>query len=308
MAAAFLAGCAHQPVDSPSPSLTEPDKFASLPETSELTRVPFFPQETDQCGPAALAMVLTYEGMPELPSQLTPQVYTPALKGSLELDLIGAIRKAGMIPYRPPGHLYALLQEVASGHPVVLLQDVGDWSTQWHYAVLVGYHLRHQELILRSGSHQHLVISFDAFERSWKTGGHWALLAIPPEVIPVSTDEENYLPQLAETEQVRPDIARTAYLAALNPWPHSLAAQMGLGNLAFANHDYNNAALWFERAAADHPESGDAYNNLAETLIKLQQWEPARVAINKALGLGGEHEPIYQSTWKEWKNEHPGEK
>lgn len=300
LAAAFLSGCAHQPVDTGPPALD----VRSLPASVHLTDVPFYPQETDQCGPAALAMLLTYEGAPESPLQLTSQVYTPALKGSLELDLVGAVRKAGRIPYHPPGELRALLQEVASGHPVILLQDVGEWATQWHYAVLVGYNLDRQELVLRSGNHRHMLLSFHDLERTWRPGNHWALLAIRPEDIPVSAKENDYLSQVAETEQVRPRMARTAYLAALNRWPNSLLALMGLGNLAFSERDYRAAAFWFERATDAHPESGDAYNNLAESLMQLHQWEPARQAIEKALTLGGEHDTIYQSTWKEWQNGH----
>ena len=51
----------------------------ALPEdpARELTQVPFFPQTIHQCGPAALATVLGWSGVPATPEELAPQVYIP---------------------------------------------------------------------------------------------------------------------------------------------------------------------------------------------------------------------------------------
>ncbi|HJU50574.1 MAG TPA: hypothetical protein VJ575_07595, partial [Pseudogulbenkiania sp.] len=49
-----------------------------LPRQVELTDTPFFPQEQYQCGPAALATVLTASGKTVAPEELTSQVYVPA--------------------------------------------------------------------------------------------------------------------------------------------------------------------------------------------------------------------------------------
>jgi hypothetical protein len=43
----------------------------------ELTDVPFHPQVTDQCGPAALATVLNNSDIPVSPEELRSRVYIP---------------------------------------------------------------------------------------------------------------------------------------------------------------------------------------------------------------------------------------
>ena len=58
-----------------------------FPQPVELTTVPFFPQEEYQCGPAALATVLTWTGVNVTPAELAPQVYLPERQGSLQLEI-----------------------------------------------------------------------------------------------------------------------------------------------------------------------------------------------------------------------------
>lgn len=67
----FVSGCATPQTDR---LMATAEAF---PEPVELTNVPFFPQEDYQCGPAALATVLTWSGVNVTPEQLTPQVYIP---------------------------------------------------------------------------------------------------------------------------------------------------------------------------------------------------------------------------------------
>src|SRR3546814_20544969 len=48
-----------------------------LPRRATVETVPFFPQQAYYCGPAALAMTLTWSGPPATPETLPPQVYHP---------------------------------------------------------------------------------------------------------------------------------------------------------------------------------------------------------------------------------------
>jgi hypothetical protein len=68
-------------------------------ESVELTDVPFHPQVTDQCGPAALASILNSSAIPASPEELRSRVYIPEREGSLQLELLGATRHYGRIPY-----------------------------------------------------------------------------------------------------------------------------------------------------------------------------------------------------------------
>jgi len=92
---------------------------------SELSAVPFFPQTEYQCGPAALATVLVHSGVTTRPETLTPQIYLPGRKGSLQLELLAAARRAGRIPFTLTGGPDALLAELAAGNPVLVLQNLG---------------------------------------------------------------------------------------------------------------------------------------------------------------------------------------
>ena len=58
----------------------------------ELEATPFFPQVTHQCGPAALATVLGASGVETTPDALVPAVYVPGLHGSLQVELLAALR------------------------------------------------------------------------------------------------------------------------------------------------------------------------------------------------------------------------
>jgi len=74
-----------------------------------------------------------------------------------------------------------LFTEIAAGHPVIVLQNLAfDWYPVWHYAVAVGYDLDAQEITLRSGRERRLQLPLGTFEDTWRRGGHWAMLALPP--------------------------------------------------------------------------------------------------------------------------------
>ncbi len=269
---------------------------ADVPASARLTGVPFFPQQEYQCGPAALATTLSYAGVDINPQALLSQVYTPALQGSLQLDLIGATRRNGRMPYRIAPTEQALLQEVSAGNPVLVLQDVGRLGVAWHYAVVVGYDRQADALLLHSGPERHLSMSLQDFDRSWARGGRWGLVTLPPERIPASAEERDYLTQVAAVEPVRPALAQAAYRASLRHWPGSLGALMGLGNLAYGEGQLEEAAGYFRDAVQAHPDAGDAFNNLAQTESRLGRTAEAHAAIARALALGGPHAALYRKT------------
>ncbi len=298
----WLAGCSALPLSAPN-SPQSPDQTSaadhwpeSLPSAVSLSQVPFFAQQDHQCGPAALASVLRYSGLKIGPEALVSQVYTPGLQGSLQLDLVGAARRAGRIPYRIAPNAAALGQELAAGHPVLVLQDVGRLTPVWHFAVVVGYDREHQEVWLHSGDQPQLRLSMEQFDRSWAAGQRWGLVTLSPEQIPASASATDYLQQVAAMESIRPALAETAYRSSLKRWPDALTAWMGLGNLAYGQHHYRTAAGYFEHAVQAHPDAGDAFNNLAQSRLMLGQMQPAREAIAQALALGGSHLATYRRT------------
>lgn len=290
--AALLAGCAAAPV---SELIARPP--AGLPARAEIEAVPFHAQEDYQCGPAALAMVLQSAGRQVTPEALVAQVYLPARKGALQAEMLATTRRHGLLAYVLEPRLEALLGEVAGGLPAVVLQNLSlGWAPQWHYAVVIGYDLEARTIVLRSGVTRRLTMSLDTFERTWARSGHWAMLALEPGRLPAAAQERRFVAALAALERVAPAAARTGYAKALARWPDSVGAGLGLGNASYALGDLGGAAAAFERTATRHPDSADAWNNLAHVLAALGRREEALAAARRAVGLGGPRIDVYRHT------------
>jgi hypothetical protein len=270
----------------------------AFPEPVELDEVPFFPQEDYQCGPAALATVLNWSGLSTTPEALAPQVYLPERQGSLQVELVASTRRQGRVPYVLRPQLESLATEVASGHPVLVLQNLGlDWIPNWHYAVVVGLDLPAGHVVLRSGRERRRITPLPLFERTWRRGDYWAMVALPPDRLPYTAEELPYLQAVAALERLgHAEEAAIAYGTALRRWPKSFAAQMGLGNARYARGDRKGAEEAFRRATRDHPNEAPAFNNLAQVLADQRRWKEAERAARRAVELGGPQLEIYQET------------
>lgn len=270
---------------------------AQLPAT-ELTEVAFFPQEIYQCGPAALATALNWSGLSVSPEDLVPQVFLPGRQGSLQLELLAATRRHGRIPYVIRPELTTLFAEIKAGNPVLVLQNLGlSWYARWHYAVVVGFDVQQDQIILRSGKERRHIVPIRLFERTWKRGGYWAITVTPPETLPTSAEEIPYLQAVAPMERLqRWQDVNTAYTTALSRWPTSTTARMGLGNSLYALHDLNAAAQAFKTITHQDPSFAPAFNNLAQVLAEQNRLPEAEQAVRQAIHLGGPLLPAYEET------------
>jgi hypothetical protein len=256
------------------------------PDWVELLDVPFHPQERDQCGPASLAMVLEWGGLAVAPETLRSQIFTPGRSGGLQSDIVAAARRHGRVAY-PVSTLDELLTELSTGHPVLVLQNLGlSWYARWHYAVAIGYDLPGRSILLHTGRNARRRTGLELFERTWARGGHWAVVVMAPSRLPGSASETRYLLAVAGLEQAgRPREAELAYAAALERWPSSLGAWIGLGNSRYAQGDLAGAELAFREATLRHPSSAAAFHNLAEVLAELGRAEEAEAASRRERAL-----------------------
>src|SRR6266850_2943910 len=172
LAFVLLAGCASL---APQATQLRHNLAPELHDKVELTHVPFFPQDEYQCGPAALATVLANGGVKITPEELVPQVYLPERKGSLQIEMLAAARRHGMVSYQLAPRFSDVLREIAAGNPVIVLQNLG-FKDGWHYAVAVGYDYDWGKLYLRSGETKRRVMSFFVHEFTWMRGGYWAMV------------------------------------------------------------------------------------------------------------------------------------
>lgn len=281
---ALLAGCV-----TPQTAALRSAPAAGLPEKAELEQVVFHAQEEHQCGPAALAMALQHAGRNVAPEQLKEFLYLPDKQGSLQAEMLAATRRHGSVAYVLRPQLQDVLSEVAAGNPVVILQNQGlSWYPVWHYAVVVGYDLRREEMILRSGLERRLVLPFVTFENTWARSGHWAMLVLPPGRLPHTASADSYVQGIVALEHSSPATDTwPAYQAAIARWPDNLLVRITAGNLAYRRGQLAQAQAMFAEAVRQHPESVAALNNLAQTLSDLGQYEAARQMAQQAVALGG---------------------
>src|SRR5687767_773739 len=78
----------------------------------ELTDTPFHPQDEFQCGPAALATVLGASGVIVRPDELTPRVYLPGRRGSLQVEMQAVTRGFGRLSLVLPRQVEAITAEL----------------------------------------------------------------------------------------------------------------------------------------------------------------------------------------------------
>ncbi len=276
------------------------DHPPDIPPLVELEDVPFYPQKKYQCGPAALATVINYYQQSTSPDQLLPLVYIPQLKGSLQAEMLAAVRQYKLLPVEQDGQLSSILSEVAAGHPVLVLQNLGyGFYPFWHYAVVVGYDLENQQLIMRSGEIKRLVRSFDVFERTWERSSYWSVVVVPPEVMPQSVSQDRFTEAAVALEsKLLPDINSKMYQNGFRRWPQNYILLMGLANAAFAKQDYAQAEILYTQATQLDRQRAEGWNNLAYAQLLQGKFTAAVLSVNQALELDPDNLE-YQSSKRE---------
>jgi tetratricopeptide (TPR) repeat protein len=197
--------------------------------------------------------------------------------------------------------LNSIWPEIAAGHPVIVLQNIGlSWIPVWHYAVVIGYDFIENTAILRSGITERKVMSFYTFEKTWARSDYWGLIVLKPTQLPAIAREKDYLAAVLGLEKSRQfQAAIEGYQTALTRWPHSLIAYMGLGNSLYALGDLQGAEDAFRMAARNHPGAAGAFNNLAQVLLEQGRKQEALKAAQRAVAIGGPLSEVYESTLKE---------
>lgn len=291
-ACVLLAGCA-----APAQlARLQSDWPSQLPNQVLLEKVPFHPQDDFLCGPATLAMVAQAEGSTVTPEALTPQVYLPGRQGALQIEMLAAARRQGLVAYPLAPTLDAVLAEVASGHPVLVLLNLSlPVRPMWHYAVVVGYDRERGDILLHSGTTPRMPMRLSTFERTWARSDHWAFRVTEPGRLPVTAEPDAWAAAVAALERVNAEAAQSAYRTALDRWPGHRISLLGLGNTAYALGQREQAARAYEATTEAYPEFADAWHNLAQVRFELGRLPGARQAAVKAVNLGGSRLASYQS-------------
>jgi ABC-type bacteriocin/lantibiotic exporter with double-glycine peptidase domain len=153
-------------------------------ERLTVVEVPFFPQETFQCGPAALATVINYwYGKTGAIKTLTPEaisaeIYSPSARGVLGIDLEVYARKQSFEAQQLAGTIDQLKSSLDKGIPPLVLVDYGFSSYQRnHFMVVKGYSAG--ALLVNSGRKESVRIANEDLLKVWRKTGYWMLLIKP---------------------------------------------------------------------------------------------------------------------------------
>ncbi len=240
----MLCGCATPPQTQHLLSNPPPH----LPASANINNLPFYPQQAYYCGPTTLAEIFEFNGIKLSPEEIAPQLFIPGRKGSLQLEMIAAIRQQGLLAYSERSHLEQLITLVNLNIPIIVLQNLGlDWYPLWHYAVVKGYDLNTQEIILHSADTANRRVDLALFERTWQRANFWSVIALPTQHSLKELNAFNYLKATQDLLLVGQTHAGIAHLEkATQLWPEQWLSYFLLGNY-YLTHDITRSVNWFEQ-------------------------------------------------------------
>ena len=255
------------------------------PQAVELSAVPFYAQREYQCGPAALAMVMSYLGRAITPDELAPSLYIPDREGTLAVELLAQSRMRGFVPERLTPDLRVIAQAVAEGSPVIVFQNNGlSWYPVWHYAVVIGVDAARGKVILRSGDEPRLVMSWSVFDRTWTRSGRWAIRLLPVTAEwPASAALPVVSSQLLAMSRVAPAFALTGVRRALQRWPQEVPLWLALAKVTEQEQGLASAEAVLREGLLALPEAPWLLNNLADVLTRSGQPSEAITLARRAL-------------------------
>ena len=271
------------------PACAGQDVRTELVDVAELTQVPFFPQTEYDCGPAALATILNAAGVTVAPAELTDAVYIEGLRGSLQVEMLAATRRYGLLPVPVAEDPARLLEEVAAGRPVLVMQNLGfARAPVWHYAVVVGYSADNDRFVLRSGEEERRRERASRFLRSWELADRWGFVAVLPGEIPPTAVPDSYMRVLVGAEaQLEPTAVGRAYTTALTRWPDDTLVLFLSASREHAADNLAPAESLYRKLLAIDPAHAAARNNLANVLLERGCLEEAEREARAALSIAG---------------------
>ncbi len=178
--AALVSACYAGSARSVSPS--KASALAADPAWIVVPDVPFVAQRADEdCGPAALAMVLGRFGVPVTLADVA-SAEPPKHGGVRAGDLRDFARAQGLQAFVVAGTFEDLFGELARGHPVLvgLAKPMTGGRALAHYEVVVAINRRDRRLLTLDPARGLRENSLEGFAREWAPTGRVTLIAFRP--------------------------------------------------------------------------------------------------------------------------------
>ena len=156
-------------------SCIQPPDLREAVASHIIENVPFYPQQSFQCGPASLAGVLNYWGVDVSPEQIAAEIYSESAKGTLDWDMVFYAERMGLKVRQYRGSIEDIAHNIDLGHPVIILVDYGIWMYQQnHFIVVAGY--KEDGILANSGKERLRFISFKDLSKIWERTDFWTML------------------------------------------------------------------------------------------------------------------------------------
>jgi len=137
--------------------------------------VPSYSQESYQCGPASLAMVMNYLKVMVKPEEIADDIYSKSAHGTLNLDMVLYAQRKGLSALQYKGNLSDIHKNIDDGNPLIVLADYGfSFYEAIHFMVIVGYN--EDGIIVNSGKMKDHFIPEKEFLKAWEKTNYWTLL------------------------------------------------------------------------------------------------------------------------------------
>jgi ABC-type bacteriocin/lantibiotic exporter with double-glycine peptidase domain len=148
---------------------------AELKQARIIQNVPFYQQEEYQCGPASLAMVMSFHSVFVTPEEIAADIYSKSARGTLNLDMALYARRKGLSAHQYRGGLYDLKKNIDGNYPlIVLVEERLLFYKTDHFMVVVGYN--DHGVIVNSGKKREIIIYEKDFLKAWEKTNYWTLL------------------------------------------------------------------------------------------------------------------------------------
>jgi hypothetical protein len=167
-----FSSCVFSPAYTPRPKARPYD----IPQGNRLVLgVPFFPDDTNLCGPASLAAVLTFNGYPSTVQEVAEKIQRWDIGGSVGPDLVLHARSLGAKARFFSATPEELEEFVNKQVPVIVQVNRGIGPVvRGHFMVVVGYSF--DGVVANNGFVQQEIIPWDRFLTDWHRMGNFAMV------------------------------------------------------------------------------------------------------------------------------------
>ncbi len=156
------------------PSCMPSNRMKEGEKNKIVENVPFFTQESYQCGPASLASVMNYWDVKVSPEEIVAEIYSESAKGTLNIDMVLYPGRKGLTAEQYAGGIDDLKKNMDARYPLIVLVDYGFWVLQMnHFMVVIGYN--ENGVIVNSGKEQGKFIPEKDFVKIWGRTNFWTL-------------------------------------------------------------------------------------------------------------------------------------